>query len=79
MPVSKVFSSTDELQYRGSMRQSGRCCLDTQRDRDSPAGHAETTHDNSQLCAFNIILGMMGNQHLKEKSTLNDLHIDIYN
>lgn len=69
VPVSKVFSSTDELQYRGSMRQSGRCCLDTQRDRDSPAGHAETTHDNMEEQLFRSVEGQAASDEEEERWT----------
>ncbi|XP_053508532.1 EF-hand and coiled-coil domain-containing protein 1 isoform X4 [Ictalurus furcatus] len=69
VPVSKVFSSTDELQYRGNMRQSGRCCLDTQRDRDSPAGHAETTHDNMEEQLFRSVEGQAASDEEEERWT----------
>ncbi|KAF4094075.1 hypothetical protein AMELA_G00008650 [Ameiurus melas] len=69
VPVSKVFSSTDELQYRGNMRQSSRCCLDTQRDRDSPAGHAETTHDNMEEQLFRSVEGQAASDEEEERWT----------
>ncbi|KAK3536299.1 hypothetical protein QTP86_001396 [Hemibagrus guttatus] len=68
-PASKVFSSTDELHYRGNMHQSSRCCLDTQRDRGSPTGHAETSHDNMEEQLFRSVEGQAASDEEEERWT----------
>ncbi|KAG7319072.1 hypothetical protein KOW79_017546 [Hemibagrus wyckioides] len=68
-PESKVFSSTDELHYRGNMHQSSRCCLDTQRDRGSPTGHAETSHDNMEEQLFRSVEGQAASDEEEERWT----------
>ncbi|KAI5614514.1 EF-hand and coiled-coil domain-containing protein 1 [Silurus asotus] len=69
VPVSKVFSSTEELQYRGNVRQSSRCCLDTQRDRGSPTGRAETNHDNMEEQLFRSVEGQAASDEEEERWT----------
>ncbi|KAK2821384.1 hypothetical protein Q7C36_020727 [Tachysurus vachellii] len=68
-PASKMFSSTDELHFRGNMHQSSRCCLDTQRDRGSPTGHAETSHDNMEEQLFRSVEGQAASDEEEERWT----------
>ncbi|KAI4875083.1 hypothetical protein NFI96_033377 [Prochilodus magdalenae] len=64
--VSVVFSSVEEMRYG---RQNRRCCLDSQRDRDSPTGHAENTHDNVEEQLFRSVEGQAASDEEEERWT----------
>ncbi|XP_062842990.1 EF-hand and coiled-coil domain-containing protein 1 [Trichomycterus rosablanca] len=69
MPASKVFSSMEDIQYSGAASRNHRCCLDTQRDRDSPTGHAETAHDNLEEQLFRSVEGQAASDEEEERWT----------
>ncbi|XP_017548325.1 EF-hand and coiled-coil domain-containing protein 1 [Pygocentrus nattereri] len=64
--VSVVFSSVEEMQYS---RQNRRCCLDSQRDRDSPTGRAENAHDNVEEQLFRSVEGQAASDEEEERWT----------
>ncbi|KAL7842996.1 hypothetical protein AOLI_G00245080 [Acnodon oligacanthus] len=64
--VSVVFSSVEEMQYG---RQNRRCCLESQRDRDSPTGRAENTHDNVEEQLFRSVEGQAASDEEEERWT----------
>ncbi|XP_066528659.1 EF-hand and coiled-coil domain-containing protein 1 isoform X2 [Hoplias malabaricus] len=64
--VSVVFSSVEELRYG---RQNWRCCLDTQRDRDSPTGRAENSHENVEEQLFRSVEGQAASDEEEERWT----------
>ncbi|XP_072522038.1 EF-hand and coiled-coil domain-containing protein 1 [Salminus brasiliensis] len=63
---SVLFSSVEDPRYG---RQNQRCCLDSHRDRDSPTGHAENTHENVEEQLFRSVEGQAASDEEEERWT----------
>ncbi|XP_029907775.1 EF-hand and coiled-coil domain-containing protein 1 [Myripristis murdjan] len=62
-------STRAELQPRGSGRPGQRCCLDSQHDRRSPTGRAETTPDKMEEQLFRSVEGQAASDEEEDKWT----------
>ncbi|XP_076863703.1 EF-hand and coiled-coil domain-containing protein 1 [Brachyhypopomus gauderio] len=57
----------DEGHYGRSSRANQRCCRDTQRDRSSPTGRAEITHDNMEGQLLRSVEGQAASDEEEEE------------
>ncbi|XP_036387995.1 EF-hand and coiled-coil domain-containing protein 1 [Megalops cyprinoides] len=62
-------SSAGEHQYSGASGPGRRCCLNTQHDRCSPTGRAETASENMEEQLFRSVEGQAASDEEEEKWT----------
>ncbi|XP_051528790.1 EF-hand and coiled-coil domain-containing protein 1-like isoform X1 [Myxocyprinus asiaticus] len=66
---SVSFVNKQDRQYNGASRTGSRCCLDTEQDRRSPTGRAETVPDTMEEQLFRSVEGQAASDEEEERWT----------